>query len=367
MILIMKILMIPDITQPRCDTGYLLFENLIQLLSHDHIIAVCSHKGNHFHHVSLYPCPIPSRPLFLPSYETTYEAELKGKGLLSLSFLRKDTGAIKEAIRHFEPDIILLKDRIGGIVAAKEEGIPVISIVQSSLYTRNHVSVSSLHDVNILLREHDMEQILRLRDLYRRCKIRLGFGCTALNPYPKEENITRIGSMLLNTKTVITRKDVCIFLNHTAVRTGQLQKTIEETFIGAPCAVYVFFPGCRVKNIGNVHYLKEPRISQLLSSAVCFHDGNDFLSNACASLSIPQVIYRNSFCSERYNANAIRRNEIGMVYSEKSLSVSTLYESYRACITDSDLKSRLSDISMSIQQERNLSYLNKIVSEYSEN
>ena len=367
MILSMKILMIPDITQPRCDTGYLLFENLIQLLSHDHIIAVCSQKGNHFHHISLYPCPIPSRPLFLPSSETTYEAELKRKGVLSLSYLRKDLEAVQEAILHFSPDIILTQDRISGIIAGLNAGIPVITVVHSSLYTRSQVSVSSLRDVNVLLRENNMEQILRLRDLYRRCNVRIGFGCPALNPYPKEENITRLGSMILQTAGKESQKDVCIYMNHIPFVLYRMRRIIEETFIGAPCIVYVYFPGCAVRNKGNIHYLKEPKESYLRTSSVCFHDGNDFLSNACASLSIPQVIYRNSFCSERYNANAIRRNEIGMVYSEKSLSVSTLYESYRACITDSDLKSRLSDISMSIQQERNLSYLNKIVSEYSEN
>lgn len=361
----MKILIIPNITQPRNDAVYQICSSLITILRTDHTIAISASKENRFHHISLYACPSAHKTLFLADRDQSYETYLYQSGAASLDYLRKDMDSIQYAVDHFEPDIILTMDRIAAIPVALQRNIPVISFVHSSMYTKNNVPVSSLKRINAFLKENNMEQILHLRELYRLCNCRIGFGIPSFHPYPESENITRIGSMSFLTPSKVKENQICIYLNHVPFFPMYLRHIIEETFTGAPCSVHVSYSGCKSETRGNIHYMKSPKISLLAKSSVCIHNGDDYISNICETFAIPQIIYADHSCIHRFNGFAVRRNNAGFLFSENKLSLKTMYESYRLCITDDEIRNSLADISNAIAEEGNLLSIAKLLKESS--
>lgn len=352
----MKILIVPAITQPRCDAAYQICANLITLFR-PATIAVCASRENHFHHVSLYQCPVPCKSHFFREKELSYETHLSHLGLASLSFLQKDMDAISYAVNHFEPDMIFTLDRIAAIPIALKKQIPIVAFVHSCMYLKNNVPVSSLKGINTFLKENNMTQILHLRDLYRLCTDRIGFGISSFFPYPEEEQITRIGSMSFLTPPCKKENDICIFFSHVPAFKTRFRHIIEETFNGAPFTVHVYYPHCKSETKGNIHYTKNMKTSFLIRCSVCIHSGDDYLSNICESFAIPQIIYADPSCTSRFNSMAIRRNNVGFVFTDRQFSLKTMYESYRCCITDSHLQKNLSSVSLQIQEEGNLSKL----------
>lgn len=361
----MKILIIPNITQPHSDAAYQLCSSLITILRPEHTIAISASKENHFHHVSLYDCPSLSRKVLFSDKDQSYETYLYRTGAASLAYLRKDISAIQYAVDHFEPNVILTMDRIAAIPAALQRNIPIISFVHSSIYTKNNVPVSSLKGINAFLNENNMEQILHLRDLYRLCTYRIGFGISSFHPYPKSENVTRIGSMSFLAPSKVKENDICIYLAHVPFFHIHLRHIIEETFIGAQYTVHVCYPGCKSETKGNIHYMKFPKTSFLLKSSICIHNGDDYISNICETFAIPQIIYTDHCCIHRFNGFAVRRNKAGFLFSENQLSLKTMYESYRLCMTDDELRNSLADISTAIFEEGNLLSIIKLIQESS--
>lgn len=361
----MKILIIPNITQPHSDAVYQLCSNLITTLRQEHTIAISASKENHFHHVSLYACPPLPRPLMFSDKDQSYETHLYLTGTTSLTYLRKDKDSIQYAVNHFNPDIIFTMDRIAAIPVALQHNIPIISFVHSSMYTKNNVPVSSLKGINAFLKENNMEQILHLRELYRLCTYRIGFGISSFLPYPENENITRIGSMTFLTPSIEKKNDICIYLTHVPFFHVYLRHIIEETFSGASFTVHVCYPGCKSETKGNIHYMKHPKNSFLLKSSVCIHNGDDYISNICETFTIPQIIYADYSCIHRFNGFAVKRNNGGFLFSEKRLSLKTMYESYRLCITDDEIRRSITDISSAISEEGNLLSITKLLKESS--
>lgn len=361
----MKILITPGIIQPRIDSNYQLCASLLTVLRPFATIAISASKENHFHHVSLYSSPVANKPFMFHENDQSYETFLYSKGLTSLTYLRNDMEAIQSAVDHFQPDVILTMDRIASIPVALQHNIPVISFVHSSLYTKNNVPVSSLKGINTFLKENKMEQILHLRELYRLCTYRIGFGVPSFHPYPQNENITRIGSMSFLTPSFSKENDICIYLYHIPLFTMHLRHIIEETFSGAPFIVHVYYPGCKSETKGNIHYMKFPKSSLLIKSSVCIHNGDDYIANICETYAIPQIIYTDLSCTHRFNGFAVRRNRAGFMFSENKLSLKTMYESYRLCITDDELKNSLTDTSKAITEEGNLLSITKLIKESS--
>lgn len=361
----MKILIVPNITQPHSDAVYQICSSLIAILRPEHAIAISASKENHFHHVSLYACPPLKKPLLFSNKDQSYETSLYQTGAASLAYLRKDMEDIQYAVNHFDPDVILSMDRIAAIPVSLQCNIPVISFVHSSMYTKNNVPVFALKGINAFLKENNMEQILHLRELYRLCTYRIGFGIPSFHPYPENENIIRIGSMSFLTPFTEKKNDICIFLSHVPFFHMNLRHIIEETFSGASYTVHVYYPGCKSETKGNIHYMKSPKNSFLLKSSVCIHNGDDYISNICETFAIPQIIYADHSCVHRFNGFAVRRNKAGILFSESRLSLKTMYESYRMCITDDEIKKSLTEISSAIAEEGNLLSITELIQESS--
>ncbi|MGM9941857.1 MAG: hypothetical protein ACI32N_07715 [Bulleidia sp.] len=350
----MKILIVPFICHSRTDSAYHLSENMASVLRQSHIVAVCTQQENRFHHVSLFASPAPKRKLFMAGKDYSFETWLANQGGTSLSFLRQDFTCIDHAVQQFRPDLIITINRIAAVPAALRYHIPIIAVVHSSMYQKCAVPSSIIRQINTFLSETGNRQILRLKDLYQMCDVRLGFGTMKTDPYPMEYDITRIGMMTLSQLSIHHSGTVCAFFTQLPCSAAKLRKIISDTFKGASYDVYVCWPGCTPEKDINIHYLREPKESLLQKASVCIHDGSSFFTNICHCFAVPQIILYSTSCIARYNALSIRRVHSGIPLSIQKTDVRTLYEAYRQCIINEQFHAILQSLSDAFHDEKDL-------------
>lgn len=334
----MKVLITPFISHPRSDASYYIAQNIATTLTlAGHICAISSEKENRFHHASHYPCANKKPSLFQFKWESrTYEEWMKDHGALEESYLEEDLNCILNAISHFQPDMILTMNRISAVVAARLTKTPIDAIVTSSMYKTTTIPSSLLKSCNSFLRNHKLEQILCLKDLYQSCRHRFLFGPIELQPAPTNTTIHRLGctSVFPYRKGLTNR--VCIFLGDYHKSKTALRKVLTDAFLGAPYAVYVWYPTCKPEVIQNVHFMAFPREDMIAGSICMIHDGNDYYINQCLVRAIPQVIIASHEYGRSYNGRAIQRNMVGKYLYEEDLKMNTLYETFREVLSNDD-------------------------------
>ena len=131
----MKILIAPLITAARADAAYLITRTLSDLLSYrQNAVAVSTAKASSISSAALYEAAVLKKPRFAAAGLSSYEEWLYSAGAVSEDYLKKDTECLLNAIDHFHPDVIIVIDRIAGVIAARIRGIPCVPLISSSMY-----------------------------------------------------------------------------------------------------------------------------------------------------------------------------------------------------------------------------------------
>lgn len=333
---IMKILIVPFILHPKNDAAYYVTQNLASLLhSNGDVAAVSADKANAFHYASSYPAAKPKQPLFANRKDNhSYEEWLKSRGAMDEKYLHEDMEMLLDAIDHFQPDRILTYDRLAAISAGRLKNIPVDAVVQSALYKKTSFPSAVLKEYNAFLSSYHLEQVLAVKNIYKQCDKLFGFGPIETQPFPAHAKVDRIGiSSLAPMKKGLTNR-VCVFLPDVHKSAFALNKLIKDAFLGAPYAVYVWYPGCHTQKIQNIHYMAHARADMIAGSICVIHDGNDYYMNQCIAQAIPQVIIASHEYSRMYNGQAVKRTGIGRYIYEEDLTMSNLYENFRQVLAD---------------------------------
>lgn len=337
----MKILIAPFICSDTCDPASCFTTQLTDVLRNAHAVAVCTHVRNRFHHVSIYDSPQPAVSPFRSLRSRSAEEYLYNAGGASYRWLCEDMECLTKAIEQFHPDIILTYSRIAAVPAARKYSIPVVPVVHSCMYQKADISTSHIRDINRFLSEYGEGQILRLTDLYASCAARIGFGSVETDPFPISADVYRIGMACAYQPILPDRRNVCICFSEKCISSRQIRKTVRAAFGGAPYEVYASWPKGTNEIEGNLHIMKDMKLSYILRSSVCIHDGNPFITNICHCFGIPQIIVTADTCYARFNANSVRRVQTGIVLPLREFHVRTLYEAYRQCLINEELRKTL--------------------------
>lgn len=332
----MKVLIAPLITRARCDAGYHLTENLAALLQENGITcAVSADSANHFQHVSLYPCARPRRPLLnFQADNRAHEEWLYSGGFLSRKHLLEDFRLLEDAVRRFQPDLIISIDRPAAVMAAMKKHLPCWEVVFPAMYRNAFFPSHCMHGLNAVLSEKHMMQELDLQYFYAHADRRIGFGPMETAPFPDGNGISRLGSMALFRKKETRTNRVCIYLSAVNRSTSALRRMVESAFLGAPYYVYVSIPGVAPMKDGNLHYIRYPDASLISGASAVIHDGNDFYFNQAILHGVPQMIIADHSYQRNFNALAAARCHFGSYIFEEDLSMASLYEGYRALMAD---------------------------------
>lgn len=261
-------------------------------------------------------------------------------GAVDEKYLCADMEGILAIIDHFHPDRILTIDRLAAVSAGRLQNIPVDAIVNAAIYKAVVFPSAMLKEYNSFLSTYKLEQVLSLKDAYKQCAYRFGFGPVEIQPFTADWNVTRIGiSSLYPVKKGLTNR-VCVFLPDIHKTTITLRKILTDAFLGAPYAVYVWYPDCKAQKIQNIHFIANPRADMIPGSICVIHDGNDYFMNQCIAQAIPQVIIASHEYSRMYNGQAVQRTGIGRYLYEEDLTMGNLYENFRKVLADDDYYDR---------------------------
>jgi len=332
----MKILITPLIQHPKSDAAYYITQNLAALLnSQGHVVAISADQANAFHYASAYPAPQTKKPSLLHKKQNrSYEEWMYEHGAMDEDYLREDMESLLEIIDHFQPDRILTIDRLAAVSAGRLKNVPVDAIVNAAIYKAVIFPSSVLEEYNAFLSSYKLEQVLSLKETYAQCQHRFGFGPVETQPFTIATDVKRIGiTSVYPVKKGLTNR-VCVFLPDVHKPAILLRKILSDAFLGAPYAVYIWYPGCKAQKLQNIHFIAHPRADMIPGSICVIHDGNDYYMNQCIAQAIPQVIIASREYARMYNGQAVQRNGIGRYLYEEDLTMGSLYENFRTVLAD---------------------------------
>ncbi len=332
----MKILIVPNITNPKSDSHYFLVKNMIALFtSLGHQVAICAKQQNQFRNISLFDCPSPKKHVFpLVAYGRSYEEWMYSQGYLDKTYILQDLESIQDAIEGFSPDCMIAMDRPAALIASIHDNIPCHVYVHPAMYRNISFPNKCMHGINQALAELHFEQEIDLKTLYAKATRRFAFGPMVTAPFQESDHVSRIGSMTIEDIHSPRTNRVCIYLSNTKKRPNELKKIVTEAFSGAPYNVYVYIPGISSGSENNLHFLRKPEVKYIPGCSAVIHDGNDFFFQLSIHYGIPQLIIAPHTYSRQYNGMVSSRYHIGAYMYEEELKVSTLYEGYRKILVD---------------------------------
>lgn len=333
---LMKILIVPLITSPKADAAYFITRNLADLFTQEgHSCAVCASADNQFHNVSLYACSTPKRPLF-PRHTRvrSYEEWMYAKGALAKEYIIDDTEAVQEAINQYKPDLVIVMDRIAGVVAARRKNVRCWAVVNNAMYKNISFPSEILQGMNQALAYFRQEQEFHLRSVYSRCERRISFGVTLTQPFTAEQDVTRIGLASIYPAKAAASDRLLVCLDDVKLNKTTLYRAIHDAFLGAPYPVYAWYKGCKPLKEKNIQFMASMKLDYLPGAAAVIHDGNDYIFHQALAMGIPQMIVSGGGYLRSYNAQTAKRQNFGVVLQEENLSMSSLYETYRKLVSD---------------------------------
>ena len=329
----MKILAAPLIATEKADAQYYLCRNLADLfVQSGHTCMISASRANGFRKASLYPSVPLKKPLFTEAGHS-YEEWLYAAGAGSERWLSSDVDNLLETADATHPDLIISMDRIGAVIAARLRNIPCISFVSSAVFRTSSLPPKILRGTNQVLSAYHLEQEFSLADFYRRFGRLFAFGTAELQSFPSDLSVERIGMPhILPVRTARTNR-VVIFLGSCGKRASFLCQIIREAFLGAPYAVYAWYPGVRPEKDANLHFIENPRPDLIAGAFACIHDGNPYLFQNAIAQGVQQLIITDHSYPRIYTAQTAQRSGCGLYLYEEELSMSSLYETYRRLVS----------------------------------
>ena len=332
----MRVLLVPDISRASANSSFLLARSLARsLYLHGHKIAICTPPYAKVKNASFYRAPEPPSifPLFIPAQAPAMETDLYRCRLSSYPYLRADLDALYGAIKRFQPDLLLDLGRIVTVIAARTKHLPLCMHTDAAQYRTSTFQGKTLYDINRLLSEEKLEQILRLEDLCSYADMRFLF-----EPIPDP----RIGEMekclcyqsMETIRPFQSGAKLCICFSETSLPLFRLHRILQSAFAGAHYPVRIYCMGKHHTAPTPIEYVKTIRPDFLNGARVCIHDGNPWVFNQCAIYGVPQLVIFNDGWRRSYIASIVRHYQIGIVQDEDNLTMASLYETYRALVSD---------------------------------
>ena len=336
----MNILILPSLCIPSLGSEVLFSRNLADLFQMESIrAAICADEKSSFRGISFYPAKAPGS-FSKEHYGRSYEEYQKACGALGFTYLKQDYDAICSAAERFEADLLIEISRPAAFAAGKARGIPVCSVISAPMFREAAFPYPILSGLNEFLRSKDMEQVVRLNDLFRQSEARICLGPQSFQPIPPPYFPFRFGFPAILPLSPAKTSRLSIVFGEPSLSTQKTRKIICAAFQGAPYEVHAYMRNTPMERRDNIRFQNRFLLSALNGSSVCIHDGNETIMLYCLALGIPQVIVHDGSYQRSWNAACGRRAGIGRSLAEENFSMERLYETYRAVLACDDYEIR---------------------------
>ena len=327
-------MILPSLAVSDCGSAVLIARQIAAMLKTEGIdTGICADRKSKFSGIAFFEAPSPAS-LRLGRTGTTAEEYLRGRNVLSASYLNKDYRAVCKAIEEYSPDLLIEIERPSAIAAAAVYELPVFSVVSGGTFRFRSFRADTLNGLNAFLNDLGLEQVLHLRELYRFSQC-FAFGpAEFLPPFPGVRTAS-FGISAIAPVSMPHDRALSIAFCETGISARRMRQIISDAFQGAPYDVFIHDSTQHPGKNGNLHFQNLQRTNTINGSRVCVHDGSDALTQYCAALGIPQIILYDDSYQRAWNAACLQRSGAGLIMHEGELCMERLYELYRQILADS--------------------------------
>ncbi|GFZ34555.1 hypothetical protein CSC2_50810 [Clostridium zeae] len=306
-----------------------------ELIRKKHKVAFCSPEDINYRkieNVKNYYAPIPSpfgTPIFIGKKMlklgqffriqedkkiNSFEHVLHFIGAISKKYFYEDVFYIRKAIQDFQPDVIYAEFRISAIVAAKLEGIKVVTgysyPVQKSFASNPEYSTS----VKRFLKENNLQPIDSVLDIFDWADLKIVLSSYELEPIDSN-NIVFTGPFFRpNIKfTEAPKNKIIAYMGFGTINITTMIDNLTKAFENTNIEVYIATRQVKPYKRNNIIVDERFDFNQLMPEAIAYinHGGQNSIMTGLI-YGVPQIIYPGNVFERRYNASSIVNLKAGI-------------------------------------------------------
>jgi UDP:flavonoid glycosyltransferase YjiC (YdhE family) len=320
-----------------------------KLIECGHEVALCSAEDVNYRsieHVKNYYAPIPS-PFGLPIFigkrmfkiaqllgvqnkrkVNSYEQVLYFVGAIHKNYFSEDVFHIRKAIQAFKPDVVYAEFRISAIIAAKLEGIKVVTgysyPVQKSFASNPEYST----DVKAFLYENKLPSIESVLDIFNWADLKVVPSSYPLEPIEDKNTIFTGPFFIPNLKNTVAKKNkIIVYMGNGTIAPKVVIECITKAFEQTDFQVYIATQQVKPYKQNNINVDQRFDFSVLMPEAIAYinHGGQNSIMTGLL-YGVPQIICPGNVFERRYNAASVVHLAAGILVETEDFNVNTIQQ-----------------------------------------
>jgi uncharacterized protein (TIGR00661 family) len=253
----------------------------------------------------------------------SYEQVLHLLGITARRFFSHDVEALRQAIRAFQPDVVIAEFRLAAIVAAKLEQVPVVTDYSYPAQPSFASSPECSAGLRAYLRQKGLPAVHSALELFDWAQIKFVASSHDLEPIDGE-NVIHVGPLQqagLPAAPGESPNRVIAYVGTGIVSPRRLLHVLSEAVEGTSFEVYLASKQLAPMHRGMLHVQPFFDFDALLPSAAVFihHGGQNSVMQGLIQ-GVPQIIVPGNHFERGYNADSVAQLGAGVKLESEQFS-----------------------------------------------
>jgi len=245
----------------------------------------------------------------------SFEQVLSILGATASRFFARDVEVVRQAIRAFQPDVVITEHRISAIVAARLERVPVVADYSYPLQPSFASSPECSAGVRAYLQQNGLPAVHSALELFDWSEIKFVASSYELEPI-NGENVIHVGPFQSAAPPVGAsepRDRIIAYAGTGVISARRLLRVLTDAFDGTSFQVYLASEQLAPFERGTLHVQPYFDFDALLPGAVAsiHHGGQNSVMKGLIH-GVPQLIVSGSHFERSYNADSVVRLQVGV-------------------------------------------------------
>jgi UDP:flavonoid glycosyltransferase YjiC (YdhE family) len=245
----------------------------------------------------------------------SFEQVLSLLGATARRFFARDVEALRQAIRTFQPDVVITMQRIAAIVAARLERVAIAADYGYALQPSFASSPECSAGVRAYLQENGLPTVHSALEIFDWADIKFVASSYDLEPI-NGENVIHVGPLLPPAPPVYTsepRDRIIAYVGTGVLSPSRVLRVLRDAFDGTPFEVYLASQQLTPFHRGRLHVQPFFDFDALLPGAVVsiHHGGQNSVMKSLIH-GVPQLIVSGRHFERSYNADSVVRLQAGV-------------------------------------------------------
>jgi UDP:flavonoid glycosyltransferase YjiC (YdhE family) len=245
----------------------------------------------------------------------SFEQVLSLLGATHRRFFARDVEVVRQAIRAFQPDVVIVEHRIAAMVAARLERTAVVADYSYALQPSFASSPECSAGVRAYLQQNGLPAVHSALELFDWADIKFVASSYELEPIDGE-NVIHVGPLQPIAPPAGTsepRDRIIAYVGTGVLSPRRLLRVLTDAFEGTPFQVYLASQQLAPFQRGTLHVQPFFDFDALLPGAVAsiHHGGQNSVMKALIH-GVPQLIVSGSHFERSYNADSVVRLKAGV-------------------------------------------------------